>query len=258
MKRLGALVCFVLGLTISVSSYSEAGIWFPPFWQLDARVQLVPAQVNVTVPTGYWGGPFIYPWLGSPYGPFYGPLYVYPSVFGIYPWLGGRFFYGFLDALTYTYTGLVPRVVYWNSFYWDPDAMGYALDIVTMADESTGTFQPLDDEVIQSLTPHSHTWDVNGGHDTGSFSPYTLVQIGTNGDNLKSFVESLPGMTPDALDAFVNSQLFQDVSVHPDSFVGLEYASYKFAVPEPSTSLLFAVAGVLMLGYGWRCRRRIA
>jgi hypothetical protein len=150
-------------------------------------------------------------------------------------------------------------VTYWNSFYWDPDATGYALDIVTLGDDGAGTFLPLDNEVIDNLSVEAHIWDVNGGYDTGAFSPFEIVQIGPGGANLLNFVAGLPGMTPVGFDAFEASKQFQDLSAHPDKFIGAHHTPpFNVAVPEPSTFVLFGIGIFSVLGYGWRRRKKQA
>ncbi len=213
---------------------AEAGPWFPPYWWLDARVVLVPGTVNVTVPTGYYPG-----------------AVGYPPVFGSYPWRGLPYFWRFRDWLTYTYTGLFPWVTYWHSFYWDPDRTGYVLDLVTLADEIGGTFAPLDPDVLDGLSVASHTWEVNEGLDSGSFSSLARIRVA----DLPGYVASLPGVDATVLGEFVASKQFTDLlAADPNGEVFVQFSG-PFRIPAPGPMVLLA-AGLVAFASAARVRAR--
>lgn len=73
-KYLLLAVLFVV--LLMCPSKAQAWCWDRPgFWYLDAKVELVPTDVWVTVPTGYWGGWYWYKWDCCTWRPHFGPAW---------------------------------------------------------------------------------------------------------------------------------------------------------------------------------------
>jgi hypothetical protein len=254
----GLSLFLTLAMLVGSSVKTKAGPlwWSTPYWYLDARVTLVPTPVRVTVPTGYWGGFSSYPWLGVVYPSFYGGIYTLPPGFNVpNTWYGGLRFRGFLDALTYRYTVLVPRTTYWWSWYWDPDMRGHNLEMVTLGDETTGSLLSLDSEVISGLSVDSHTLNVNGGNGSGAFGPLSLVSW-TSESDFRNQIKALSGMPTDVLDTFmISDHITNLLANNPQGMVLIQNATF---VPEPSTLALFGTGTLGLLGYAWRRRKMAA
>jgi len=149
--------------------------WFPNYWFLDCRLQLIPTNVDVTglpiivtVPNGWWGGwwwwhhqcCWLRPWLGpiwwwQPYYPWpqwrykidwpYWPYYqFYRPWWYQWRWWGGQWFWGFKKCLHYSWRPWPiwpyyrPATIYWWSYYWDPEGVGHCVEMVTQSDEGGG------------------------------------------------------------------------------------------------------------------------
>jgi PEP-CTERM motif len=226
---------------------AQAGIYWPSYWYLDGYITFQRTSVSVTVPTGYYRG--------VPYWPL-------NPVFGTYPWLGGRYLYGFTDSLTYTSSLVVPRATYWLSWYWDPAGVGHTLDIIVEGDELTGEILPLGFDLGGDIAISSHTYEINDGIDSGDFSKIEMAEVGQNGIGLRNSVQILTGMDSSTLDAFMNSPIIASLLSNSVAIsrIGLTYSGeYKFPTPEPGTIILvgLGLVGLVRLKRGAKRRSQV-
>ena len=229
--------------------------WFGPFWFMNARIRLVYTPGWVIIPTGYWGGWYwwnyqyywFYPWYGPvgwwwpycyqyPYWAYwdYWPYYRYYHPWWHYwNWRGWPWFWGFNDRLTFRYWWLRPNIIYWWSYYWDPDGQGNCLELVTMSDESSpagGRILPLDPNVISNLDVQSHQFSVNGGKAEGEFSSLEYVQV----SYLEQYYRNIPGVTESDAQTFINSDIVKELMKNDPNgrgYVGVQYAQWQHPTP---------------------------
>lgn len=241
-----------LVLMLGVTS-SEASIWFPPYWGLDAYTVWQPATVSVTIPTGYWYGPYGYWWGNYYWAPYYGWWYnsapYYPPYLG---WGAPNWYYGFTDAVTYSYTGFFPRTVYYWSRYWDPLDTGYTLDFISTADDSgAAAFDP---GVIGEVQFGDHTWSINGGNGiaggagTGTFTPVAWVNASPTAIAAYLAAEGFDAATiADILDDTLLVEMMNSNfsgGVYGEKVIGIQWTSY--GVPEPAGLALLALGAALV------------
>lgn len=240
----------IAAATLSVPAVAQAGYFFNPYWNLDARVSFVPTTVSYNVPTGYWYGGYGYTYGGYLYSPYIGSYYGYGSYYpyysSYYNWYSYPYVYGFVDSLHATWTGLVPVTTYWNSWYWDAPGTGHTLDVISAGDD-LGHLAGLPDGFSTDFTMSSHTLEVHSGdvvgaYDTGSFSDLTYLAL----SDVPAYVAALPGMTPDVYDAFIGSSLYQLMltDIGPNGRVALSVSNWSF-IPEPTAAA--TIAGLPLL-----------
>lgn len=224
----------VVVCVLGVASQARAGIYWNPYWGLDARLVLQP--VTTTIPTGYynsWYYPQLNPYLGR---------------WGL-GWGAPFYYYGFRDRLTYTY--FRPRVIYAWSRYWDPEQVGYTLDMYTFGDDANGDLIPFDPAIANDLNVGSHTFLINGapdgsdGADSGVFTPFTLVAA--NAAAIGSYLSSLGLPAADVNDILDDQMVLNVIANNPgNGLVGFQLAG-PYAIPEPGTFMLIGIAGLLLL-----------
>jgi len=263
--------------------------WFPRYWYLDGRIRLLRTYdrysglvIPVTVPNGYWGGwwwwhhqcTWFWPWYGGigwywpyyynyPYWQYwnYWPYYrYYAPWWRNWQWRGGPWFWGFKKCLTYRYYLPRPYILYWWSWYWDPDGKGNCAELVTMADEGNpegGRVLPVEEEVINNLTVDKHEFSVNAsenGDANGTFTNLDWVEIGSGGSGLRSHFMSITGANVEDTNAFMESEIVQQLLAnsagHPTAKVGLQYATWNQNSIAPMLNLT-AESIVLTEGTGY-------
>jgi len=253
--------------------------WFPRYWFLDCRLQLIPTGVDVTgfpvtvtVPNGWWGGwwwwhhqcCWLRPWLGPiwwwrPYYPWpgwrykvdwpYWPYYnYYRPWWHQWRWWGGQWFWGFKKCLHYHWRPWPiwpyyrPRIIYWWSYYWDPEGMGHCVEMVTQSDEAAegggGRIMPVEQDIVEGLTVVQHEFSVNGGAVEGEFTQLEWVELGMDGDGLRTWFDALPGSTPEDTNDFMETDIVQNLinnaAGDPAAKVGMQYAEWEH--PEPAVT----------------------
>ncbi|UCG58213.1 MAG: hypothetical protein JSU70_01655 [Phycisphaerales bacterium] len=227
-----------------------------PFWFLDAKVLLVPDEESneAYAYTGFWGGWYPYTYHDHYYYPWYGPVSCHPCCWPLewhywwwdwpwrldcrdpnklcwwwwHPWRGGPHFWGFLDRLSYRYTGTLPRTTFWWSWYWLYEGKGRCLEVVTLGDEQEGgRILPLDQMVLEKLQVKRHQFNVNGKHD-GMFSAAEKVRV----DNLPEYYSQLGASTEDVV-AFESSAVYQNLLAHSLFNEKILVQSAEFPVASP-------------------------
>ena len=220
--------------------------WWPHFWFLDARIQLVQTRGYITVPTGFWWGwyPWYYgnywylPWQGylgwyepysrywyRPYWNFWPWYQLYRPWWNYWYWRGGPWFWGFSDRLTYRYTYWSPRIIYYWSWYWDPQGSGSVMELVTQGDENDPNgkrIKPFPSPSIPGFTAQSHEFSVNGGKATGSFSSLQFIST----SNLQSHYASRLNVTADDVNAFMDSEIVKELMKNGPGYVGVQDANW--------------------------------
>ena len=256
--------------------------YFPRYWFLDCRLQLIPTPCDiaypngawVTVPNGWWGGwwwwhhqcCWLRPWLGPiwwwrPYYPWpgwrykidwpYWPYYqYYRPWWHQWRWWGGPWFWGFKKCLHYRWRPWPyyqhhdrPRIIYWWSYYWDPEGMGHCVEMVTQSGEGGGggggRIMPVEQDIIEGLDVNDHEFSVNGGAAEGKFSPLEWVELGFEGGGLRTWFNGLPGSTPgdtnDFMETEIVNNLIENAAGDLSAKVGLQYAQWIH--PEPSVTI---------------------
>jgi hypothetical protein len=259
---------------------------FPRYWYLDGRIRLLHTfdryglVIPVIVPNGYWGGwwwwhsdcTWFWPWYGGigwywpyyynyPYWQYwnYWPYYrYYAPWWRNWQWRGGPWFWGFKKCLTYRYSYWRPNILYWWSWYWDPSGQGNCVELVTMADEGNpagGRVLPVNDEVISNLNVDSHEFSVNGDDANGTFTNLEWVTIGTGGSGLRSHFLSMTGNDANEADAFMESEIVQQLlansASNPGAKVGFQYASWDHNSTVPQLNVT-AESIVITEGTGYK------
>ena len=219
--------------TIGASS-AEAGFYYPPYWGCDYHGYWATPH-TVTVPTGYY-----HSWYYTPPTPYYRwPINV---------WRGHPNFYGFRDSLTYTYYTYTPRYFYWWSRYWDPDATGYTLDMVTTGDDGTGDLLPFLESIDSEVEIQSHDYEINDGYDTGSFSDFTWVQATDSA--IRDYLASV-NLDQMTIDDIMDDEIVVNVISNNDTgtkVIGMQLAGpYHFPVPEPALLCLLMTGFVVVV-----------
>ena len=240
---------------------------FPNFWYPNGIIRIMPtwdyatgSYRQIIVPMGYWSGWWWWHHQCSWYGPWYGPigrywpwgLYYYPywAYWAYWPyysyyapwwnywkWWGGPYFWGYKKCLTYRYQYWRPVTLYWWGWYWDPVGQGNCVELVTMADEKDpagGRILPVEEEVANNFYVDNHQFTVNGSAEeeayTGTYSTFNFVEVGTNGDNLRSSFGSFVS-DPCEVDAFMDSEIVQQLILNtkdnPTARVGFQYGSWN-------------------------------
>jgi hypothetical protein len=221
--------------------------WWPSFWFLNARIRLYRTDGYVTVPTGFWWGWYWWegyrPWQGPAgwyepycrywYRPYWDhwPYYSYYRPWWHYwKWWGGPWFWGFRDRLTFRYTYWQPRVIYWWSWYWDPDEQGGCIELVTQADEANpggGRILPFPTAEIPGFEYSDHQFTVNGRSDIGGyFSTLTFIPV----SDLQSHVSSI--LPADQVTNFMESDIVKQLQTAGTGFVGIQNATWVH--PDPT------------------------
>ncbi|MBN2655063.1 MAG: PEP-CTERM sorting domain-containing protein [Nitrospirae bacterium] len=227
-----------------IPAYSDAGVWWPSYWTLDARVVWQPQSISVSVPTGYWGAAYPYYWRNywwsANHGFWWNPPVSYSNRWGL-GWLGNPYYYGFVDRLTYTYTGYVARTSYWWTRHWDPAMTGYALDMVTQGDDGSGDLLPFDSSISSEFSAEVHDYSVNAGTSTGNFSGLEWVKATDTDmrDYLSGFLDAA------SVDDIMNDPMVLNLlnnNATGEGVVGMQIAGPFNAVPEPSTLILLGTA----------------
>ena len=259
--------------------------WFPSYWFLDCRLQLIPTPTDidldtggiiqpwVTIPNGWWGGWYwwhhqccwLRPWLGPiwwsrsyypwpgwrykmdwPYWPYYK---YYRPWWHQWRWWGGQWFWGFKKCLHYRWRPWPyyqhyyrPRIIYWWSYYWDPEGVGHCVEMVTQSNEAAegggGRIMPVAQDIIDGLEVDSHEFSVNGGKVEGEFTPLEWIKVGPQGDSLRNWFLALPGSTPEDTNDFMKTEIVQNLISNSEddlaAMVGLQYAEWDH--PQPSVT----------------------
>lgn len=242
MKRVLVAAAFAAILAIGLKAPSaQAGPFYGFYWGLDGRVVWQLTPVDVYVPTGYWWGWYPYTWCGTVWGPHYGWWYNYQSIYPWWPWWSRPWwgwhapwwYYGFTDCIHYRYFLPTPRIVYYWSLYWDPDAQGNTLDLVTQVDEATGNLLPLPPDTPGAYQDLEHTFSINGGQFTGVFTPLAWVRASPP-DILQHLLQL--GIEPQIAEGILGQELIQNVIQNNDGgagpgLVGLQLARYPLHAP---------------------------
>jgi hypothetical protein len=230
--------------------------WWPSFWFLDARIQLVYTNGWIGIPTGFWWGwwPYYYqgywlrPWCGPVgwYEPYcwtwwYRPYWDYWPWYRFYRpwwhywlWRGGWWFWGFTDYLQYQYSSWTPRVIYYWSWYWDPNGQGGVMEMVTQADESNPAGKrilPFAEPNIPGFEAGAHTFSVNGGGATGTFSSLTFIPTSC----LQTYYQGLPGVTADDVNTFMDSDIVKELMNNDpcgQGYIGVQSALWTHPQPQ--------------------------
>ena len=242
----GKLSLFFLAIVIAGlgASTVEAGVYYSPYWGCDYYGYWA-TPVTVTVPTGYYNHwyytpPTIYK---SRWGLGWGAYHTYPC------------FYGFRDSLTYTYYAYTPRYMYWWSRYWDPEATGYTLDMVTDGNDTSGDLLPFDPSIESDVDILSHTYEINDGCDSGSFTDLTWVTATDSA--IRDYLASL-SLDQITIDDIMDDDMVLNVISNNDTgnkVIGLQLAG-PYNIPEPTTLCLLVTGLLAIVGLRLRARKR--